>query len=155
MLRRRGRLGRDMRSHPSVEPFFATEGRRQTKTVSSDADRCPRPSLATHDRTSENVKSRVEPPSQTTQEPLSTTQPLRPSLEVEFTPTIDEHRPITSARSAHNMNREVDDLAPTRPFVIDATSLPELVERVTYAVLSQAQLGRARTAEEQPPQYVE
>ncbi|KAI0091612.1 hypothetical protein BDY19DRAFT_991301 [Irpex rosettiformis] len=63
------------------------------------------------------------------------------------------HRTVTPPGPAHSPIREADD--PSRSFVIDATSLPGLVERVTRAILLDPQLRDTTIREEQPPRYEE
>ena len=93
------------------------------------------------------------------EEPVPVSQPARASIEATYTPTARDLEQQVGTRisplPAQHLHRDPDEPEIMRPYIIDAASLPELVERVAHAILSHPRLGRVSTGEEPPPQYTQ
>ena len=112
----------------------------------------------TGERTTSDAHSVLKPSELAVQEPVPALQAAA-SIEAAHTlalpdpePQLTTEFPVLPMNYAHRDSNEPET---TRPFVIDAASLPELVERVAHAVLSHPRLAHVSTREDPPPQYIQ
>ena len=112
----------------------------------------------TGERTTSDAHSVLKPSELVVQEPVPALQ-AAVSIEAAHTLALQDPEPQITTTSPvlpmHYAHRDSNEPEIMRPFVIDAASLPELVERVAHAVLSHPRLAHVSTREDPPPQYIQ